>query len=136
MAGAAIGAGIAQGVGSIFDYFGGAEEREFMRWLRNYRKQMAGTLQGELGRPGISQQQINQFIPTLQKSLAPQMTRVAGGLSKRLGLDSPAAQGELGRQTMGSLYQQLGGFQQRATMYNAQRRQNILRMLASLGGGI
>ena len=131
---AAIGA-IAGGVGGIADYLGGAEEREFIQWLRNYRKQMAGQLQGELGRPGITQGQINQFIPTLQKSLAPQMNRIAGAASQRLGLDSGAAQGEIARQQAGGLYQQLGGFQQRATIFNAQRRQDILRMLSGLGTG-
>jgi len=128
-----LGAG-AIGLGGIFDYLGGGDQRKYEQWMRQHQQQMSGQLQGELNNPAISQGQINQFIPLLQKSLAPQINSLAGRLSNRVGLDSGAAQGEIGRQSAGSLYQMLGGFQQQAAMANAEKRQNILRMLAGLGG--
>jgi len=114
-------------LGGLGSYLGGGADRK-------RKEQLWRLLKTQYNQPGISQQQIQSFIPTMQASLAPSLNRLGRGVSTRLGLDSGAAQGEIARQSYGGLAQMLGGVQQKAMFSNAQRQQELLRLMTMMAG--
>lgn len=118
------GGGLIKGIGS---YLGGGADRK-------KKEQLWQLLRTSYNQPGISQQQIQGFIPQMQASLTPMLNRLGQKMSTRVGLDSGAGQGEIARQTYGGLQGMLGDVKQRAMFTNAQRQQELLRLMTMMAG--
>lgn len=109
---------------NLFGFGGPTKEQE----------QMWKMLMGRLGGQTLTDQDITGIIPFVQRGAAGATNRAALSASRRLGLDSGAAQGEIARAQLGPLYQMLGGLKAQQPQINAQFDQNILRMLTQLAG--
>ena len=97
--------------------------------------QMFQMLQRRMGKPLISDQQVSGMIPGMQKSLAPQLNRIAQNASQRVGLDSGTARGAIANTNAGLLYELLNKAKMNQMNVNAQGEMDIMRMLTGLSGG-
>lgn len=126
-----LGGGLLGGIGS---YFTAREERKRREERERRRKQMMAMLKSEMAIPAISQSQVMGARPFMERGLAPQRNRLAGMASKRLGLDSGAAWGEIARGSEGMLGQQMSQLYQQMLSANAAKRQGLMRNMVAAGG--
>ena len=95
-------------------------------------KQVYRMLQAQMGKPLITDQQINALMPSMNASLAPYRNQLAGQASRRVGLDSGAAWGEIMRGGNAQLQGILGNLKTNQMSTNANYQQNLLRLLAGM----
>ena len=131
MIGSTLLGGLFKGIGGIF---GAREERKRREERERRRKQMMAMLKSEMAIPAISQSQVMGARPLMERGLAPQRNRLAGMASKRLGLDSGAAWGEIARGSEGMLGQQMSQLYQQMLSANAAKRQGLMRNMVAAGG--
>ena len=124
---------------SIFDFLpalGGGLEGLFagldLSGRNKRRKEIIESLRAESNVPAIGEEQISGLIPNIRGALAPRINRVAGDVSRRVGLDSPAAQGEIARSLVGGEQEALLGLKIKAIMANAQKRHEFLKLIAQI----
>lgn len=117
-----------QAGGSILDALGGMLYNPENKW----RKWKRGMLLGELGRPAITNQQVQSFLPQMQQSVMSGLNPVAQQASQRVGLDSGAAWGEIMKEGQGMYANLLNNLRLRQLIENAQKRQGIMGMLAGV----
>ena len=95
-------------------------------------KEVYNMLMGRQGQPLITDQQVNSVMPSMNASLAPYRNRMANDVSGRLGLDSPAAWGEMMRGGNAQLQNILGGLKTNQMNTNAQGQMGLMQMLAGM----
>jgi len=121
-----IGYGLLQGGGNVLSsLFGSGGPSK--QW-----KQVYQMLQAQMGKPLITDQQINALMPSMNASLAPYRSQLAGQASRRVGLDSGAAWGEIMRGGNAQLQGILGNLKTNQMSTNANYQQNLLRLLAGM----
>ena len=122
LTGAAIGAG-SEIVGGIGDYLTGGADREWEKKLRRY-------IEGLTRMGGITDQQIQGVIPFLDQSLPGVRNKTAGYASRRWGVDSGRAGGEITKAGWPQMMAQLAQMKQMQIQENAMRPFRVGNLMA------
>jgi hypothetical protein len=104
------GIGVAAGAGEgLMNYFGGGQERKLTDLEIASRKQKMGFREKGFNLIHLMLNNPQFRMAMIKKGIAPQVNQVAGNASRRLGLDSGAAQGEIARYNASMLAKILAG---------------------------
>ena len=95
-------------------------------------KEVYNMLMGRQGQPLITDQQVNSVIPSMNAGLAPYRNQMANNMSRRVGLDSGAAWGEMMRGGNAQLQGLFGQLKTNQMNTNANYQQDLMRMLTGM----
>ncbi|MFX0194823.1 MAG: hypothetical protein ACFFCW_01780 [Candidatus Hodarchaeota archaeon] len=117
---------VGQGLSGLMEALrGGAKRRR--------RREIYNMLLGELGRPAMTNTDIQGIMESIRRTMGPHVAGTAQSASERLGLDSGAAQGELARAMLTPQYEALGQLNLEKVRMNNQKRLAMLRALTEVG---
>jgi len=103
-------------------------------WGEKKLKGLYGYLDALKGQPAISMGKLNMLQPQLQQGMGDYANQLSQGASRKYGLDSGAATGEIQHLASSRLAELMAQLRWQAMQMNAQRPLDIAQMQAGIGG--